>query len=73
MSNHKLHSKEDVLIDRDHWDVPMIVELPAYLHFSRQIDAQLRRLVVSWSYSAAPIARGKARSSAQIHTRPPRS
>jgi hypothetical protein len=60
MSNHKLHSEQDVLMGRDHWDVPMIVELPAYLRFSQQMDAQLRRLVVLWSYSAAPAARGKS-------------
>jgi len=73
MNDHKLQSNEAVLMDRDHWDVPMVVELPAYLRFSQQMDAQLRRLVTSWAYSAAPAARGKLRVFAKNQTRSPRS
>ena len=36
MSNHKLIVVDGVLIGRDHWDVPVRVELRAYLRFSRR-------------------------------------
>ena len=58
MSNDKLSQDESVLIGRDHWDVPVRVELSAYLRFGRRMDSQLRRLVLRWMHAAAPAARG---------------
>lgn len=58
MSNDKLTTGENVLIGRDHWDVPVRVELRAYLKFSRRMDLQLRRLVVRWAHAASPSSRG---------------
>jgi hypothetical protein len=57
MSNDKLLVDEGVLIGRSHWDVPVRVELRAYLRFSRRLDSQLRRLVVRWAHTAAPRSR----------------
>jgi hypothetical protein len=57
MSHDKL-IVDDVLIGRDHWDVPVRVEVRAYMRFSRRLDMQLRRLVVRWAHAAAPRARG---------------
>ena len=48
MSNEKM-VEENVLIGRNYWDVPVRVELRAYLRFGRRMDGQLRRLVVRWS------------------------
>ncbi len=56
MSN-KLIANEGVLIRRDHWDVPVRVELRAYLRFSRRMDQQLQKLFVRWSHAASPEAR----------------
>jgi hypothetical protein len=58
MSNHKLVVIEGVLIGREHWDVPVRVQLRSFLRFSRRLDSQLRRLVVRWAHSASPCARG---------------
>ncbi len=58
MSNSKLIAGEGVLLGRDHWDVPVRVELRAYMRFSRRFDSQLRRLVVRWAHVASPWARG---------------
>ena len=58
MSNQKLITGENVWIGRDHWDVPVRVELQAYLRFSRRMDLQLRRLVVRWAHAASPSSRG---------------
>jgi hypothetical protein len=58
MSNDKLLTGEGVLIGRDHWDVPVRVELRAYLRFSHRLDSQLRRLVIRWAHVASPWARG---------------
>jgi hypothetical protein len=57
MSNDNFASKDDLLIGRNHWDVPVRVELPAYLRFSRRLDQQLRRLVAHWQHTASPAAR----------------
>ena len=65
MSNEKLTTGENVLIGRDHWDVPVRVELRAYLRFSRRMDMQLRRLVVRWVHTAPPSARGVPANRAQ--------
>ncbi len=51
-------SGESVTIGRDHWDVPVRVELRAYLRFSRRMDGELRRLVACWAHLASPRARG---------------
>jgi len=58
MSDEKPTTGERVLIGRDYWDVPVRIKLRAYLHFGRRIDGQLRRLVVRWSHTASPKARG---------------
>ena len=58
MSNNKLITGDGVFIGRDHWDVPVRVELRAYLRFSRRLDSQLRRLVIRWAHAASPRARG---------------
>jgi hypothetical protein len=58
MSNNKLITGEGVFIGRDHWDVPVRVELRTYLRFSRRLDGQLRRLVARWAHAASPYARG---------------
>ncbi len=36
-------------MERIHWDVPLRVELPNYLRFSRQLDTQLQELVERWA------------------------
>lgn len=56
MSNNK--PINSVLMGREHWDVPVRVELQAYLRFNRQFDTQLRRLVARWAYTASPWSRG---------------
>jgi hypothetical protein len=57
MSYNNAASDENVLIGRSHWDVPVHVELRAYLRFGRRMDGQLRRLVLRWAHTAAPRAR----------------
>jgi hypothetical protein len=57
MSDQKSTAGNDVLIGRDHWDVPVSVELRAYLAFGRRMDSQLRRLVARWEHTASPYAR----------------
>jgi hypothetical protein len=54
MSDEMSHTSEDVLIGRDHWDVPVRVELRAYLVFGRRMDSQLRRLVARWTRTVSP-------------------
>ena len=41
-------------IGRDHWDVPVRVELRAYLEFTRRINVQLRRLTERWENKSRP-------------------
>jgi hypothetical protein len=65
MSHDKLIVVDGLLIGREHWDVPVRVELRAYLRFSRRLDLQLRRLVVRWAHSASPSARGVPASRVQ--------
>ena len=48
---------ESVFIGREHWDVPLRVELRSYLAYIRRIDSQLRRLVIRWSHTASPAAK----------------
>lgn len=48
-------------IGRDHWDVPVRVELKAYLEFTRRMNIQLRQLIERWESQAAPAARRPAR------------
>ncbi len=42
------------------WNVPVCVEVQAYLRFSRRMDSQLRRLVARWACAATPQSRGAA-------------
>jgi hypothetical protein len=58
MSNKQSTVEEGVLIGRNYWDVPVRVEVGAYLRFGRRMDSQLRRLVIQWLHAAAPGARG---------------
>jgi hypothetical protein len=53
MSDNQSTSGEGVLIGRNHWDVPVSVELRAYLCFGRRMDSQLRRLVTRWAHAAS--------------------
>jgi hypothetical protein len=46
-----------VNIGREHWDVPVRVELRPYLDFNRRINMQLQHLVARWAKNAAPISR----------------
>lgn len=57
MNDNKSTAAEGVMIGRNHWDVPVRVELRAYLGFGRRMDGQLRRLVTRWAYAASPQAR----------------
>jgi hypothetical protein len=54
MSDMMSIASEDVLIGRNHWDVPVRVELRAYLGFGRRMDSQLRRLVARWTRTVSP-------------------
>ena len=65
MSSDKLTVDESLLIGRNYWDVPVRVELSAYLRFGRRMDSQLRRLVVRWQHAAAPGSEGCHRATAQ--------
>jgi hypothetical protein len=60
MNDNELTIDQSVWIGGSPWDLPLCVALPAYLRFNGQMDVQLRRLIACWSYTAAPIARGKA-------------
>ena len=44
-----------VSIGRDHWDVPVRVELRAYLDFTRRINVQLRHLTERWERDFGPV------------------
>jgi hypothetical protein len=44
-------------IGRDHWDVPVRVELRAYLDFTRRMNIQLRRLVERWEDKSRPVSK----------------
>ena len=57
MNHSKSAAKEGLLIGRNDWDVPVRVELRAYLRFGRRMDGQLRRLVIRWAHAAAPQSR----------------
>jgi hypothetical protein len=48
MNNLNENSNSKINIDRDHWDVPLRVELRPYLDFTRRMNIQLRRLVKHW-------------------------
>jgi hypothetical protein len=72
MSNFKQHIVVDgVLIGREHWDVPVRVDLRSFLRFSRRLDSQLRRLVVRWAHTASPSARGVPATRKQAGTLAP--
>jgi hypothetical protein len=57
MSHYESAADEGVLIGRNHWDVPVRIELRAYLRFGRRMDLQLRRLVIRWAHAASPESR----------------
>jgi hypothetical protein len=59
MGDEELAAGEGVLLGRSHWDVPVRVELRAYLRFGRRLDSQVRRLVVRWARTASPRAWGE--------------
>ena len=71
MSSDKMSVDESVLIGRNYWDVPVRVELSAYLRFGRRMDRQLRRLVARWQHAAAPGARGVTRQRGESRGRRP--
>jgi hypothetical protein len=60
MSYNKPPAGDELAIGHNHWDVPVRVELRAFLRFGRRMDVQLRRLVVCWSHAATPESRGVA-------------
>jgi hypothetical protein len=72
MSDNKSTVGDGVLIGRNHWDVPVSVELRAYLGFGRRMDGQLRRLVNRWAHAASPQARGMAFYPQETDTEPKR-
>jgi hypothetical protein len=57
MNDNKTTADEGVMIGRNHWDVPVCVELRAFLGFGRRMDGLLRRLVTRWAHAASPQAR----------------
>jgi hypothetical protein len=67
MSHSNSIGGEDVLIGRNHWDVPVRVELRAYLRFGRRMDRQLRRLVLRWAHTAAPQSRASMIQALEAH------
>jgi hypothetical protein len=69
MSDNKSTTGDGILIGRDHWDVPVSVELRAYLSFGRRMDSQLRRLVARWAHAASPQARKLATESEETRTK----
>jgi hypothetical protein len=58
MSHNKSTADDELLMGRNHWDVPLRVELRRFLRFSRRMDVQLRRLVIRWGHAATPESRG---------------
>jgi hypothetical protein len=58
MNNQQSIVINGVLVGCNYWDVPVRVEVKAFLRFSRRMDNQLRRLVVRWAHAASPSARG---------------
>ena len=71
MNSNRFTVGDDVFLGREHWDVSVRVEFRAYLRFSRQLDRQLRRLVVRWAHTAAPSARGVATRAGQTEVSVP--
>ena len=61
MKSEKLDPAWDILVARDHWDVPIRVSMLAYVRFSRRLDRQLAGLVAQWARMAAPNASGLPR------------
>ncbi len=69
MSRGKPIGDENVLIGRNHWDVPVRVELRAYLRFGRRLDHQLHRLVLRWAHTAAPHSCASTVQPFQVHNK----
>jgi hypothetical protein len=57
-NKHRLIVANSVLIGRDYWELPIRVDLRAFLRYSRRLDVQLRRLTVRWAHAASPCSRG---------------
>ena len=55
MNNLEQNLLSFVSIGRDHWDVPVRVELRAYLDFTRRINVQLRHLTERWERDFGPV------------------
>jgi len=62
MNNLDQNKLSFVSIGRDHWDVPVRVELRAYLDFTRRINVQLRRLVERWENKSRLVSKRFHRS-----------
>lgn len=71
MNNHKVSVVDGVYIGAGYWDMPVRIQLRAYLRFSRRLDSQLRRLVVRWAYAASPAARGVPVADESVETSVP--
>ncbi len=56
MKSKKLNVADGLPIARDHWDVPLRVELRPYILFCRRMDDELQQLVDQWAHTAAPNA-----------------
>jgi hypothetical protein len=57
MTGKNLDLRRVVSIDRVYWDVPVRVPLRPYLHFCKQIDGGLIRLLNRWAGGPARSAR----------------
>lgn len=49
MKNIKALAEAMLRMERLHWAVPLRVDLPNYLRFSRRLDSQLQELVEQWA------------------------
>ncbi len=56
MKDTKQSLTQAVLMDRNHWDVPVRVRLRPYVRFSCWLDGELRKLEAQWAHTAAPNA-----------------
>ena len=53
MRSEKQDFARAVLIDREHWDVPVRVRLRPYVQFSRRLNDELEKLVTRWARTTA--------------------
>jgi hypothetical protein len=54
MNSSNLIVRDAVPLGSKHWDVPMRVDLRAYLQFSLSMEMQLRQLVACWARGVTP-------------------